>query len=137
MSFNMDDFATLLDFADEVKVSPLTLKKHMEAAGVKPVRKFGNTNVYLKSDMRGAIDSQSSVGKSARALGYVHPDQHAEAVRRRDELVRENIERDAEIELLSRRVRKLEALETAGVDSWSGYDHAMDILNGDENDDSE
>lgn len=27
---------------------------------------------------------------------------------------------------------KLSALESAGVDNWEGYDHAMDILNGTE-----
>lgn len=27
---------------------------------------------------------------------------------------------------------KLNALESAGVDNWEGYDHAMDILNGED-----
>lgn len=27
---------------------------------------------------------------------------------------------------------KLNALEAAGVDNWEGYDHAMDILNGED-----
>jgi hypothetical protein len=33
---------------------------------------------------------------------------------------------------LVRASNRLAALEAAGVDNWSGYDHAMQILHGDE-----
>lgn len=33
---------------------------------------------------------------------------------------------------LKTRSARLDALEAAGVDNWSGYDHAMEILHGDE-----
>jgi hypothetical protein len=37
-----------------------------------------------------------------------------------------------EYQELLHQARKLEALEAAGVDNWRGYDHAMEILHGDE-----
>lgn len=35
-----------------------------------------------------------------------------------------------ELEELREDQRKLNALETAGVDNWEGYDNAMEILHG-------
>jgi hypothetical protein len=36
---------------------------------------------------------------------------------------------------LVRSSNRLAALEAAGVDNWGGYDHAMQVLHGDEDDD--
>jgi hypothetical protein len=38
----------------------------------------------------------------------------------------------AELESLREDAAKLRALEAAGVDNWSGYDHAMEILHSEE-----
>jgi hypothetical protein len=132
---NLNDVSDLASFAKKLAVTVGSLKKWMDSNSVKPVGAFGSTNVYSIAEMQKAVEDHSQSGKTMRSLGYVHPDQHKDVVDHRDRLIRMVTENEAEIERMSESLRLLAALEAAGVDNWEGYDHAMRILNGDEDED--
>lgn len=59
--------------------------------------------------------------------GSDHMQSHAEEYARRDlDAYRAEV-----LASVSDRLDRLYALEAAGVDNWSGYEYAMEILNGD------
>lgn len=138
MSINLADVISLSDFAKKVNIGVQTIQKWLTVAEIKPVGKFGVTNVYLVSDLEKLVADNSTNAGALRAIGYVHPDQHKAIVDHRDRLIQVTIDRDAEIldlqanlngaltELENLRARDafLSRLEAAGVDNWSGYDTA-------------
>ena len=50
----------------------------------------------------------------------------------RDSKVVTVVVRKDDFERLIAKADKLDALEAAGVDNWSGYDYAMDLLEGED-----
>jgi hypothetical protein len=157
---NFEDYSSLSDYAKKIGANPTNLKNWVEKSEITPAGKFGNMNVYLISDLVKAVGNNASSAAALRAVGYIHPDQHAEVVERAQRLAVENAEKLAVIngysDLLDRADaeyaellanynglqaeleatrKKLAALDEAGVDNWDGYGHAMDILHGE--DDSE
>lgn len=143
-NIDFSQIVSLSDFAKENKVVAASLAKWIEADGIKPVLKLGNTNGYNRDDLKKAVGNHSNSATVLRAVGYVHPDQHKAVEDHRDRLARITAEQTAQIadlesqltELLAKHdsvtadLNKLAALEAAGVDNWSGYDRAMAILDG-------
>jgi hypothetical protein len=139
---------TLAQFAEKIDTTVGNVKNWADKADVKPVHKFGNTNVYAVSDLEAAVGKFASTASALRAVGYIHPDQYKDMQDLHAAAVREMIQMQeeyntllanfngvqAEYDSLSLRIDKLHALEAAGVDNWDNYDHAMSILNGEDED---
>lgn len=104
---DISEVETAAQFAERVKTSSGNVFNWIEKAKVKPFAKFGNTNVYLITDLTSAMEKHATSAKSFKALGYVHPDQykavqdlHASAVQETLQLHEENDKLAAELEEL-------------------------------------
>jgi predicted nuclease with TOPRIM domain len=73
---DLSSFTTLSDFAEETGANTASVRSWAEKAELKPVGKFGNSNVYLRTDVVKAMEEHSTQASGFRKLGYVHPDQY-------------------------------------------------------------
>jgi hypothetical protein len=121
MIFDGQKVDTIADYAKTLGVKPATLTgwvvKARENDGVKPIVTAGNVSFFAEADMDMA---KGKYGRDVKPKPVAH-EQYQEVVDHRDRLAAENAR-------LVERLHKLDALEAAGVDNWSGYDTAMSEL---------
>lgn len=124
---------TLAQYAEKIGSSAQNLKVWCDKADVKPVHKFGNTNVYAGADLEMAVGKYSSSASTLRAIGYIHPDQYKELQDLHGAAVQRIAELHEKLNEALERVYRLAALEAAGVDNWEGYGQAMASMYSNEN----
>lgn len=99
---------TFAQFAEKIGTTVGNVKNWADKADVKPVHKFGNTNVYNVADLEDAVGKFASTASALRAVGYVHPDQHKDMQDLHASAVREAIELQSENDKLANELEKLE-----------------------------
>jgi DNA topoisomerase IB len=80
------DLATLAEFGEEISATAQTVKtwldKHNESATedgkIKPLRTFGNTNVYSRKSLMQMAAERGNT-QAIKTAGYVHPDKFKES----------------------------------------------------------
>jgi hypothetical protein len=99
---------TFAQFAEKIGTTVGNVKNWADKADVKPVHKFGNTNVYNVADLEAAVGKFASTASALRAVGYVHPDQYKDMQDLHASAVREAIELQSENDKLANELEKLE-----------------------------
>lgn len=75
-NIDFSQFSTIGAFAEKIETSAQNVHAWVKAADVKPVQSWGNTRLYLISDLEMAMEKHSTNAKYFRKLGYVHPDKY-------------------------------------------------------------
>jgi hypothetical protein len=101
------DLATLAEFGEEISATAQTVKgwldKHNESVAedgkIKPLRTFGNTNVYSRKALLHMAAERGNT-QAIKTAGYVHPDKFKESEDARIRLAGENAMMETELSWL-------------------------------------
>jgi hypothetical protein len=112
-NIDLSQVLTVGQFAEKVGTGSANVFSWVTKAEVKPAAKFGNTNVYLISELSAAMEAHSRNADGFRKLGYVHPDQHRALQDLHAESVQEVIQLQEENDRLA---NELEEIQDAADD---------------------